>query len=337
MRLMRNSLWRPFRTLRKQFLQASREGHRLHLYLGSFPGYDAYQSWHKSVAMPEIGSDPGPEAYARFPVLVWGDAAGVKRFKVLATAAGKALPLEFVPPVRLFAHWNPVSNTRPAPPTIWGEFLYLARPCHFETTLDWPAKGVRTACLRDDDPFLVSALAIDSFILGATEESLDEYRRDMSATLSWFGLPTTGAAATGRAPSPTPAQAAIADTMPSNAEAPTASALGIMLDHNLHTAIRERETADFVGKPTAWTVFVALCSRHPQYYATADLRRDAWGDRQKMVAAPNLVSTQIVAIKKLVRPLGVTVVHKRGQGYRLEPMPAQAKRRLRPGTNKFTR
>jgi hypothetical protein len=87
--------------------------------------------------------------------------------------------MEFQPASRLFRHWNEAGNRNPSPTVIWGEFLFVAQCEHFTVEEDWPEKGSRIACL-EGDPFLISALAIDRFLLISTDQSLSEYRNQMS-------------------------------------------------------------------------------------------------------------------------------------------------------------
>jgi hypothetical protein len=148
-----------FRTLREQFLQASREGFGLRLALTSFPRWEAYKRWFDERIKPDMEQGTAQGRGQMAADSVWGDAAGVERYQALATAGGNALPIEFRPVTRLFPHWNEAANQNPPATTIWDEFLYVAQCEQFKLTKDWPVTGCQVANL-DGDPFLASALAM---------------------------------------------------------------------------------------------------------------------------------------------------------------------------------
>src|SRR5262249_4980587 len=164
-----------FRTLREQFLQASREGFRLRLAMTSFPTWDAWKRWFEERIKPEMDHRGVQGRNQRMADSVWGDLAGVERYQALATAAGHALPIEFRSVTRLFLHGNEISNQNPTPTTVWDGFLYVAQCQDFIVEEDWPVKGSRIASL-EGDLFLSSALAIDRFLLREGDQSLPEYQ-----------------------------------------------------------------------------------------------------------------------------------------------------------------
>ncbi len=164
-----------FRTLREQFLQASREAFGLQLALTSFPRWEVYKRWYDERIDPEMKRKALQGRDQKLADSVWGDVAAVERYQALATAAGNALPIEFRPVTRLFPHWNEAANQNPPATTIWHEFLFVGQCQQFKITKHWTVPGCQVANL-DGDPFLASALAIDRFLLRENEQGLAEYR-----------------------------------------------------------------------------------------------------------------------------------------------------------------
>src|SRR5262245_19749770 len=128
----------PDRTLRDEFLRASREGHRLRLALTSSPDLHAYERWERERVRARRELDAtqrgGPDV--RRPRL--GDSAGVERFLALATTGGRDPPVEFRPPSRLFPYRNELSNRDPSSSELWVEYLYVAQFTRFRVEEDWP-------------------------------------------------------------------------------------------------------------------------------------------------------------------------------------------------------
>jgi hypothetical protein len=183
----------PFRTLRDQFLDASRAEWKLELNLTSFPNWDAHQRWFRERVKGSLSFAAEHKCDQKSTGMVWGDAPGVDRYAALATAAGQCLPVEFAPPARLFPFWNELSNRNPPPDAVWAEFLYVAQFSHFVVEENWPVPESRIARLQGD-PFLVSALAIDYFILTPSAKSVSEFHSQMRSVCPWITFEDGGAA-----------------------------------------------------------------------------------------------------------------------------------------------
>src|SRR5262245_24263542 len=114
----------PFQTLREQFLQTSQKGFHTKFTLTSFPNWACFDRWFQERVDPHLKYEASTRCSQKSAGYIWGDTAAVDRFLVLATAAGSSLPSQFRPTVRLFPHWNELSNLRPSPEVVWTEFLY---------------------------------------------------------------------------------------------------------------------------------------------------------------------------------------------------------------------
>ena len=227
-----SSSWQSvYRTLKKQFLKAGEKDYRVCLAIASFPRCEAYDAWYKSNVSPELHRFT-IECHrdAKSVGTIWGDSIGVDRYVSLATEAGNSLPMDFYPParlfssdplpvriqahmakpvptdfqptVRLFRHWNELDNLNPSPITVWEEFLYVAQCCQFSETEDDPEWGSRVARLdKNSNPFRVSALAIDRFLLADPNRALGEYHETMRSVCDWIKFPAPVAHVTPARPS----------------------------------------------------------------------------------------------------------------------------------------
>jgi len=194
---MSNTWQNPFRTLREQFLEASRAGWRVELTLTTFPCWEASRRWYAQEIEGRLSDEAVRRGDQESRETIWGDAAAVDRYGTLATAAGQALPVDFQPQLRLFPLWNELGNHDPHPLRVWGEFLFIACAEHFSIEEDWPVAGSRIAWLQGN-PFLVSSLAVERF-LTPEPPAVEEYRRRTHTVAPWVGaaappptLPTPG-------------------------------------------------------------------------------------------------------------------------------------------------
>lgn len=100
---------------------------------------------------------------------------------------------------------------------------------------------------------------------------------------------------------------------------------------------RGKKKVEFRNEDRLWKLLIRLIKRHPEYYTTGDLGHDAFNpDSRNDDPSENTVQHDIGKLRVLLKPLNVTVLHCRGQGYRLEvsgrspiPKSKRSKRRSR--------
>jgi DNA-binding response OmpR family regulator len=98
-------------------------------------------------------------------------------------------------------------------------------------------------------------------------------------------------------------------------------ALGLELDHDRHRAARESgPSIELGGNVRLWDLLEALARRHDAYYPTNELIRAVWVGYS--VEAGTLWAAGS-DLRKRLRPLGLTIRHVKGLGYRLEDLPGK--------------
>ena len=95
-------------------------------------------------------------------------------------------------------------------------------------------------------------------------------------------------------------------------------ALDLVLDHGRHRVTRgTRPPVDLGGNCRLWQVLTELCRRYDDYYPARDLRAAVWDD---CYVEYETLWAAVSELRKRLRPLGLTVKHVKGLGYRLEDL-----------------
>lgn len=95
--------------------------------------------------------------------------------------------------------------------------------------------------------------------------------------------------------------------------------LDLTLNTNLHTVARKGKVVEFQSSGRAWQIFLKLVDRFPARYLCKDLGHDAWNAAdQDIDPDDNLVQQAISTLRKLLKPLGIEVQHRRKLGYILD-------------------
>jgi DNA-binding response OmpR family regulator len=95
-------------------------------------------------------------------------------------------------------------------------------------------------------------------------------------------------------------------------------ALGLVLEHDRRRATRESgHSTELGGNGRLWDLLEALARRHDAYYPTNDLIRAVWVGYS--VEAGTLWGA-VSDLRKALLPLGLTIRHVKGLGYRLEDL-----------------
>jgi DNA-binding response OmpR family regulator len=93
-------------------------------------------------------------------------------------------------------------------------------------------------------------------------------------------------------------------------------ALGVTLDHGRHRVCRGAGSfVDLGGQCRLWQVLTVLCRRYDSYLSKGDLRRQVWDDYP---AEDLTLWGAVCELRSRLRPLGLTIRHAKGLGYRLE-------------------
>jgi DNA-binding winged helix-turn-helix (wHTH) protein len=111
---------------------------------------------------------------------------------------------------------------------------------------------------------------------------------------------------------------------------PSPAPFDLALNENRQVVFRGDRSADFRGFCTGWGVLRALVQRHPDYYRTSDLGHEVWNPLGKDSDPAELtVYRTLTEVRKLLRPIGLTVANRKKIGYRLEEA-ATAARSVKP-------
>jgi DNA-binding response OmpR family regulator len=111
------------------------------------------------------------------------------------------------------------------------------------------------------------------------------------------------------------------DQAPQRSEWMTKGPLGTTLNTNDHSVERNGEWARFEDYGRAWDVLVRLVARYPDRYPVRDLGHDVWNpDGRDLDPDDNLVQHAVSTLRKLLRPLGITVSIARTLGYVLSEL-----------------
>lgn len=94
------------------------------------------------------------------------------------------------------------------------------------------------------------------------------------------------------------------------------SSLGLVLDHSRQQVTRQgRPQVDLGGNCRLWELLTALCKRFDSYYPITDLMSEVWG--RNCLVEEGTVYGAVSDLRTRLRPLGLTIKHKKRIGYRL--------------------
>jgi len=129
-----------------------------------------------------VNTQEGPQ------LIYWTDSEPGGNYTELAQHAGRQLPEQFIPSVRLLPPGvSPIRpDYRPDPLVAWSEFLWLANPLNYQRCSDSCDVGARKAVWKGGNPFMASALAIDQFVRSFGDDTLELLNRRMIEVCPWF-------------------------------------------------------------------------------------------------------------------------------------------------------
>lgn len=97
------------------------------------------------------------------------------------------------------------------------------------------------------------------------------------------------------------------------------SGLGLVLDHSRHQVTRQGcSPVDLGGNCRLWAILTELCKRHNAYLLKKDLISAVWG--YGVIPEEVTVYAAMSELRRRLRPLGLTIKHTKGLGYRLEDL-----------------
>jgi DNA-binding winged helix-turn-helix (wHTH) protein len=89
---------------------------------------------------------------------------------------------------------------------------------------------------------------------------------------------------------------------------------GVVLDPREWRATRDTAVANFAGKENPWKIFQLLCRIYPSITPKADLLNSVWGEGE---GSEESLFAHLTSVRKIIKPLGLTVKNTRKVGYRL--------------------
>jgi DNA-binding winged helix-turn-helix (wHTH) protein len=98
--------------------------------------------------------------------------------------------------------------------------------------------------------------------------------------------------------------------------------LQLTLDHSRHRITRKGYApVDLGGQCRLWKILSQLCKRYDGYYPTNDLIAAVWDDYGAVSVEEGTVYGNISDLRSRLAPLGLSIKHVKGIGYRLEKRP----------------